>query len=199
MLSAGEVNRGALIRGIDPAREDAVADIGSHMRVGSLADLKSGEFGIVLGGDLARSLGVRRGDNVIVIVPQGNVTAAGTLPRLKTFKVVGKTSEGRYYFGIPSVFVTLKDAQDIVFKGQPLAMAIAVEGNAATPSGMKSMTNDEVVSTDFIHSKASSIFDHGSGIELNKRFFKLVSWYDNEWGYSARVADLLKHIIAKGL
>ena len=60
-------------------------------------------------------------------------------------------------------------------------------------------TEDEVVSSDFIHSNASSIFDQGSGIELNKRFFKLVSWYDNEWGYSARVADLLKYVIGKGL
>src|SRR4051812_11233508 len=60
-------------------------------------------------------------------------------------------------------------------------------------------TNDEVVSTDFIHSKASSIYDEGSGIELNNRFFKLVSWYDNEWGYSNRVGDLLKYMISKGL
>src|SRR3989441_2579268 len=58
-------------------------------------------------------------------------------------------------------------------------------------------TTDEVVSTDFIHSKSSSIFDQASGIELNKRFFKLVSWYDNEWGYSCRVADLLKFMIQK--
>jgi len=56
-----------------------------------------------------------------------------------------------------------------------------------------------VVSSDFIHCASSSIFDAGSGIELNKRFFKLVSWYDNEWGYSNRVADLLKYIIGKGL
>ncbi|PYJ06518.1 MAG: type I glyceraldehyde-3-phosphate dehydrogenase [Verrucomicrobia bacterium] len=65
--------------------------------------------------------------------------------------------------------------------------------------GILEYTEDEVVSSDFIHSKASSIFDQGSGIELNKRFFKLVSWYDNEWGYSCRVADLLKYIIAKGI
>ncbi len=56
-------------------------------------------------------------------------------------------------------------------------------------------TADEVVSTDFIHDTRSSIFDAGSGIELNSRFFKLVSWYDNEWGYSNRCVDLLKHII----
>ena len=60
-------------------------------------------------------------------------------------------------------------------------------------------TTDEVVSTDFIHSKSSSIYDQGSGIELNNRFFKLVAWYDNEWGYSNRVADLLKYMIEKGI
>ena len=65
--------------------------------------------------------------------------------------------------------------------------------------GILEYTNDEVVSTDFIHSKASSIYDAGSGIELNKRFFKLISWYDNEWGYSNRVGDLLKYMIQKGL
>jgi glyceraldehyde 3-phosphate dehydrogenase len=65
--------------------------------------------------------------------------------------------------------------------------------------GILEYTEDEVVSSDFIHSKSSSIFDQGSGIELNKRFFKLVSWYDNEWGYSCRVADLLKFMIAKGI
>jgi glyceraldehyde 3-phosphate dehydrogenase len=57
----------------------------------------------------------------------------------------------------------------------------------------------EVVSSDFIHCTNSSIFDAGSGIELNKRFFKLVSWYDNEWGYSCRVGELLKFMLAKGL
>jgi len=65
--------------------------------------------------------------------------------------------------------------------------------------GILEHTKDEVVSTDFIHSPASSVYDEGSGIELNKRFFKLVSWYDNEWGYSNRVADLLRYMIAKGI
>jgi glyceraldehyde 3-phosphate dehydrogenase len=65
--------------------------------------------------------------------------------------------------------------------------------------GILEYTEDEVVSSDFIHCKSSSIFDQGSGIELNKRFFKLVSWYDNEWGYSCRVSDLLKFMIQKGI
>lgn len=65
--------------------------------------------------------------------------------------------------------------------------------------GILCYTEDEVVSSDFIHCQASSIFDQGSGIELNKRFFKLISWYDNEWGYSCRVADLLTYMLSKGI
>ena len=65
--------------------------------------------------------------------------------------------------------------------------------------GILDYTEDEVVSTDFIHCKSSSIFDSGSGIELNKRFFKLVSCYDIECGYSCRVADLIKYMIKKGI
>jgi lipoprotein-releasing system permease protein len=113
MLSAGEVNRGALIRGIDPAREDTVADIGRHMRAGALTDLKPGEYGIVLGGDLARSLGVRMGDPVVVITPQGNVTAAGTLPRLKSFRVVGVFEVGMYEFDSGLALIDIADARKL--------------------------------------------------------------------------------------
>ena len=62
--------------------------------------------------------------------------------------------------------------------------------------GILAYTTDEVVSSDFIHDPCSSIFDASSGIELNSRFFKLVSWYDNEWGYSNRCVDLLRYMIA---
>jgi glyceraldehyde 3-phosphate dehydrogenase len=63
--------------------------------------------------------------------------------------------------------------------------------------GILGYTEDEVVSSDFIHDKTSSIFDAGSSIELNSNFFKLVSWYDNEWGYSNRVIDLLTYVAKK--
>ena len=63
--------------------------------------------------------------------------------------------------------------------------------------GLLAYTEDEVVSSDFIHDAHSSIFDAGAGIELNNRFFKLVSWYDNEWGYSNRCVDLLRYMISR--
>ena len=65
--------------------------------------------------------------------------------------------------------------------------------------GILGYCTEEVVSTDFIHDQSSSIFDAGSGIELNSKFFKLVSWYDNEWGYSNRVVELLGEIVKKGI
>ena len=64
-----------------------------------------------------------------------------------------------------------------------------------TLKGILGYTDEPVVSSDFITDSRSSIFDKGAGIELNSNFFKLVSWYDNEWGYSNRVIDLLKYMI----
>jgi glyceraldehyde 3-phosphate dehydrogenase len=64
--------------------------------------------------------------------------------------------------------------------------------------GILAYTEDEAVSTDFVHDAHSSIVDSGSGIELNSRFFKIISWYDNEWGYSNRCVDLLKYMVSHG-
>jgi glyceraldehyde 3-phosphate dehydrogenase len=94
------------------------------------------------------------------------------------------------------VDLTVKTVKDTSYAEISAAMKRASETYL---KGIMEYTEDEVVSSDFIHSSASSIFDQGAGIELNKRFFKLVSWYDNEWGYSCRVSDLLKYIISKGL
>src|SRR5207253_2831551 len=94
------------------------------------------------------------------------------------------------------VDLTVRTAKDTNYAEISAAMKKASETYL---KGLLEYTEDEVVSTDFIHSQASSIFDQRAGLELNKRFFKLVSWYDNEWGYSNRVADLLKYMIKKGL
>ena len=113
MLSTGDINRGVLIRGVDPAREASVADIGQHMRVGALSDLHPGGFGIVLGAEIARAMGVRRGDTVVVITPQGNVTAAGTLPRLKSFRVVGIFEVGMFEFDNGLALINIDDARTL--------------------------------------------------------------------------------------
>ncbi len=111
MLSAGDSNRGVLVRGIDPALEDSVADIGAHMRQGRLSDLVPGEFGIVLGGELARALGVRVGESVVLITPQGTVTPAGTLPRVRRFMVVGVFEIGMFEFDSGLALLHIDDAR----------------------------------------------------------------------------------------
>jgi glyceraldehyde 3-phosphate dehydrogenase len=92
------------------------------------------------------------------------------------------------------VDLTVKTVKETSYKDICAAMKKASETYL---KGILEYTSDEVVSSDFIHCKSSSIFDAGSGIELNSKFFKLVSWYDNEWGYSNRVVDLTKKIAAK--
>jgi len=113
MISAAGANRGALIRGIDPSLENTVDDISTRMRAGRLTDLKPGEFGIVLGVELAHALGVRVGDDVVVITPQGTVTPAGTLPRVKSFHVVGVFEVGMFEFDSGLALIDLADAQKL--------------------------------------------------------------------------------------
>ena len=104
-------------------------------------------------------------------------------------------------FRVPTPTVSCVDLTVRTTKNTSYAEISAAMKNASETylKGILDYTEDEVVSTDFIHCGASSIYDKGSGIELNSRFFKLVSWYDNEWGYSNRVGDLLKFMIQKGL
>jgi lipoprotein-releasing system permease protein len=113
MLSAGDANRGVLIRGVDPVQEGKVADVGKHMVRGSLASLTPGSFNTVLGAELARALGVRVGDSVVAITPQGIVTPAGTLPRIKTFKVSGIFEINMSEFDSGLAFVNIDDAQKL--------------------------------------------------------------------------------------
>jgi len=133
----------------------------------------------------------------INIIP--STTGAARAVGLVCPEVKGKLTGMAFRVPTPTVScvdLTVKTTKDTSYAEISAAMKKASETYL---KGILESTKDEVVSTDFIHSPASSIYDEGSGIELNKRFFKLVSWYDNEWGYSNRVADLLKYMIKRGL
>src|SRR5437667_6129170 len=128
-----------------------------------------------------------------------STTGAAKAVALVLPEVKGKLTGMSFRVPTPTVSVvdlTVRTAKDTSYAELSGAMKKASQTYL---KGILEYTEDEVVSSDFIHSSASSIFDQGSGIELNKRFFKLVSWYDNEWGYSCRVAELLKFIIQKGI
>ena len=110
MLAHGNRVSGAVLQGILPAREPEVAEVGQHMKAGSLTDLKPGQFGIILGHELAWSLGLDVGDKVTVVSPQGTITPAGTLPRLRRFTVVGIFEVGMYEYDRGLALVHLEDA-----------------------------------------------------------------------------------------
>jgi glyceraldehyde 3-phosphate dehydrogenase len=133
----------------------------------------------------------------INIIPSS--TGAAKAVALVLPEVKGKLTGMAFRVPTPTVSVvdlTLKTTKETSLTEIKAAMKNASE---TYMKGILGYTEDEVVSSDFIHDKTSSIFDAGSSIELNKNFFKLISWYDNEWGYSNRVIDLTKLMISKGL
>ena len=111
MLSFDQNVRGTLVRGVLPAAEDQVADFARYMRVGSLDALEPGRFGIVLGRDLAFALRVQLGEKVTLIAPQGLVTPAAVLPRVKQFEVVGIFEAGMFEYDSGLALVHMHDAQ----------------------------------------------------------------------------------------
>ena len=132
----------------------------------------------------------------INIIP--STTGAAKAVGLVCPEVKGKLTGMSFRVPTPTVSVvdlTVKTVKETSYKEICEAMKRASETYL---KGILAYTADEVASSDFIHDKSSSIFDAGSGMELNSTFFKLVSWYDNEWGYSNRCVDLLRKV-ASGL
>ena len=130
----------------------------------------------------------------INIIP--SATGAARAVALVLPEVKGKLTGMAFRVPTPTVSVvdlTVRTTKETSYKEICAAMKNASETYL---KGILAYTSDEVVSSDFIHDKHSSIFDAGSGVELNSKFFKLISWYDNEWGYSNRVVDLTKKIAA---
>jgi lipoprotein-releasing system permease protein len=121
MLSNGQSMRGAAVRGILPEHEEKVADLARHMRAGSLDALRPGEFGVILGADLARMLGVLRGDKLVLVAPQGVVTPAGVIPRLKQFTVVGVFEAGIVDADSGLALIHLRDAQTLYQMGEAVS------------------------------------------------------------------------------
>ncbi len=132
----------------------------------------------------------------INIIP--STTGAAKAVALVLPEVKGKLSGMAFRVPTPTVSVvdlTFRTTKATSLKEISAAMKSASETYL---KGVLGYTEEELVSTDFIHDERSSIYDAGSSIELNPNFFKLVSWYDNEWGYSHRCVDLLKYMVSKG-
>ncbi len=113
MLSFGQSVQGVMVRGVLPEQERHLTELASKMKQGALGELKPGEFGVVLGVDLARNLAVQLGEKVTLITPQGTVTPAGMVPRLKQFRVVGIFEIGMSPYDSSIALIHLNDAQKL--------------------------------------------------------------------------------------
>ncbi|WP_213955050.1 MULTISPECIES: lipoprotein-releasing ABC transporter permease subunit [unclassified Variovorax] len=127
LVARGEDMKGTLVRGIEPKLEPQVTDFATTAQQGVLDKLVPGEFGIVLGGELARSLFVREGDQVTLVAPGGQVTPAGVVPRLKQFTVVGTFDSGHYEYDSALAMIHEQDAQRVFRLEGPTGIRIKLK------------------------------------------------------------------------
>lgn len=126
LLSTGSTVRGAMVRGIDPAAEPKVSDLAQAVRLGRITDLKPGKFQIILGQDLARALGAMPGDKVTLIVPKGNMTPAGFVPRMKQMTVAAVVQSGHYEFDSTLALMYVDDAAVLYRTGGPTGIRLKI-------------------------------------------------------------------------
>ncbi|WP_373975258.1 lipoprotein-releasing ABC transporter permease subunit [Chitinibacter sp. SCUT-21] len=120
LFTNGSQVKGVLVRGIEPTEERKVSEVTEKMIVGTANDLRAGDFSVVLGWNLAQDLGVTLGDKVTLITPQGQVTPAGLIPRLRQFTVVGIFKADYYPYDANLALIHLSDAQKLYRTGDAI-------------------------------------------------------------------------------
>jgi lipoprotein-releasing system permease protein len=127
LIGRGDELRGTIVRGIVPAQEAEVTDLGRRLRDTTFAALRPGEWNIVLGAELARLLGARIGDKVTVAAPGGQTTPAGVIPRLKQFTLVGTFEAGHYEYDSGLALVALEDAARLFRSDGPTGVQLRLK------------------------------------------------------------------------
>ncbi|HEY0817166.1 MAG TPA: lipoprotein-releasing ABC transporter permease subunit [Rhizobacter sp.] len=134
LIARGDEMRGAVVRGISPDEEATVTDLAAQLKDSTLAKLLPGQWGVVLGSELARLLGVREGDNVTLLAPGGQVTPAGVVPRLKQMTVVGTFDSGHYEYDSTLALIHLDDAQRLFRVEGPTGVQLRLQDLHQAPT-----------------------------------------------------------------
>ncbi len=163
LVARGEDMRGAMLRGIDPALEPEVTDMTTGIQQKTLQALTPGSFNVVLGSELARILGVGQGDQVTLIVPSGQVTPAGTVPRLKQMNVVGTFNSGHYEYDSTLVLMHYDDA----------ARLFRLEGPTGVRLKLKDLHEAPAVTQQLAHSLSGNLLIR-DWTQQNKTWFAAV-------------------------
>ncbi|MEK6736279.1 MAG: lipoprotein-releasing ABC transporter permease subunit [Pseudomonadota bacterium] len=175
MLSHDQVVRGVIVRGILPDMEDKVADFSQMMVSGELSHLIPGEFGIVIGMDLARTMGAFKGDKIVLISPQGQVTPAGILPRLKQFTVVGIFEAGHFEYDSGLVLIHMADAQKLYRMENDLVSGIRLKLQDMFQAPQVVQELPAMLSTDsYISDWTRQHANYFRAIQIEKRMLSLI-------------------------
>lgn len=134
LIARGDEMRGAVVRGIAPNEEATVTDLAAQLRDTTLARLQPGQWGIVLGSELARQLGARPGDQVTILAPGGQVTPAGVVPRLKQVTLVGTFDSGHYEYDSTLALIHLEDAQRLFRVEGPTGVQLRLQNLHEAPT-----------------------------------------------------------------
>lgn len=122
MISNAGAVKGVMIKGILPSKESVISDISKMMVKGSMMDLKPGEFGVLIGRDLAEQLGVGVGDKIVVITPEATMTPVGVVPRFKRFNITGIFHvDGSFGYDSNYIFIHINDAQKLMQMGNSVS------------------------------------------------------------------------------
>ncbi|NOT99634.1 MAG: lipoprotein-releasing ABC transporter permease subunit [Sideroxydans sp.] len=174
MLSVGQSVQGVMVRGIDPARETAITDLANKVKFGALSDLRSTEFSIILGADLARALGVQLGEKVMLITPQGSITPAGMMPRLKQFRVVGIFEIGMAPFDSNLALININDAQKLFQLGDAVTgISTKLRNIDLAPSvahELQSKLPNNLYANDWTHQNSN----YFSAVQMEKRMMFII-------------------------
>lgn len=134
VISRDQTVRGALVRGIDPAAEPAVSEVASQVVSGSLDALQPGQFGIIIGRVLASQLGLLEGDRLALIAPQGTVSPAGVIPRMKQFTIRGIFESGHYEYDSTLLLMNIDDAAALFRTGGPMGLRLKLDDMHQAPA-----------------------------------------------------------------
>lgn len=173
LIARGDIMRGAVVRGISPADEATVTPLAAELRDTTFGKLTSGGWGIVLGSELARSLDVRVGDNVTIVAPGGQLTPAGTVPRLKQLTLVGTFDSGHYEYDSTLALIHIDDA----------ARLFRVEGPTGVQVRLKDLNTARYVAHDLADALGGGVMVRDwtrtnsnwfSAVQLEKRMMFII-------------------------
>jgi lipoprotein-releasing system permease protein len=173
LLARGEAMQGAVVRGIDPAQEPQVTEVAAAIKDTLLPRLTPGGFGIILGSDLARRLGVIAGDQITLISPSGQITPAGVLPRLKQMTVLGTFNSGHYEYDSTLAMINMEDAERIFRLTGPTGIRVELRDPHRAPEVTEQLAHalgSNVLITDWTQQNRAWF----SAVQIEKRMMFII-------------------------